>query len=379
MATAGPAVIDLPAAAPSQRAEDAPSLGALSARRLLVLLAFSVFMLGSAVLLAPAVSDLPDLWARVGEGDPRWLAAAFGLEILSFLGHIVLFRAVCVDGGSRIGLRASTQITLAGHAATRLLATAGAGGMALTAWAMRRSGMARADVASRLVTFLVLLYGVYMVALVVGGVGLATGVLPGGGPLLVTLVPALFGALVIAAVLVAQRLGDRPAPRAGRVARGRALLVPVGAGVRDARALIRRGNAGLLGAIMWWGFDIAVLWACFEAFGDAPPVTVLVFAFFVGTLANTLPLPGGIGGVEGGMVGALVAFGVDPGLALLAVLGYRVFAFWLPIAPGALAYLDLRRTVARWAAEDAGEAPVAPLPRHRREGDERLCAACASA
>jgi hypothetical protein len=85
-------------------------------------------------------------------------------------------------------------------------------------------------------------------------------------------------------------------------------------------------------------------------------------------LANTLPLPGGIGGVDGGMIGALIAFGVDPGLAVLAVLGYRGFAFWLPIAPGALAYLQLRRTIAGWGeeAEDLGDhgdaLPVALRP-----------------
>jgi uncharacterized membrane protein YbhN (UPF0104 family) len=377
MAAVATAPVEVPA-----DSHDGPSLGGLSPRRLLVLLALSALMLASLALLAPAIADLPDLWRRISHGDPRWLAAALGLEALSFLGHIVLFRAVSVDAGSRIGMRASTQITLAGHAATRLLATAGAGGVALTAWAMRRAGMSRGDVAARMVTFLVLLYGVYMGALVVGGLGLATGALPGGGPLAVTLVPAILGAVVIAAVLYAQRLGGGGAPSASRRGRARALLAPVGAGVRDARALIRRGNPGVLGALMWWGFDIAVLWACFEAFGDAPPAAVLVVAFFVGTLANTLPLPGGIGGVEGGMVGALVAFGTDPGLALLAVLGYRVFAFWLPIAPGVLAYLDLRRIVARWEAEDAGEAVAAAPPRRRivpRETDDGLCAACARA
>src|SRR5436190_174405 len=80
-----------------------------------------------------------------------------------------------LDERGRIGLRASIEITLAGHAATRLLASAGAGGVALTAWAMRRSGMARATVAARMTTFLVLLYSIYMGALVIGGVGLATG------------------------------------------------------------------------------------------------------------------------------------------------------------------------------------------------------------
>src|SRR6185312_3820834 len=94
---------------------------------------------------------------------------------------IVLFRAVSVDGSRRIGLRASTEITFAGHAATRLFASGGAGGVALTAWALRRAGMARAEVAARMTTFLVLLYSVYMAALVIGGLGLAVGLLPGGG------------------------------------------------------------------------------------------------------------------------------------------------------------------------------------------------------
>jgi hypothetical protein len=134
----------------------------------------------------------------------------------------------------------------------------------------------------------------------------------------------------------------------------RRTLAPVGAGVRDARRLARSGNAGLLGAIMWWAFDIAVLWACFEAFGNSPAIAVIVVAYFVGTLANTLPLPGGIGGVEGGIIGTLVAFGVDPSLALIAVLAYRGFAFWLPIVPGVVAFVTLRRTVATWAEEDAG-------------------------
>ena len=233
------AVATAPAEMPAGM-QDGPSAGALSLRRFLVPLAVSALLLGSVVLLAPAVADLPDLWERISDGDPRWLAAALGLEALSFLGHIVLFRAVSVDAGSRIGMRASTQITLAGHAATRLLATAGAGGVALTAWAMRRAGMSRADVAARMVTFLVLLYGVYMGALVVGGLGLAPGPLPGGraaGPS--RRARDLRRRPVIGAVLYAQRLSAAPPPAPPATRRGRATarpLVPVGAGVRDARA-----------------------------------------------------------------------------------------------------------------------------------------------
>jgi uncharacterized membrane protein YbhN (UPF0104 family) len=334
--------------------EPAP-LGGVSARRLLLLGGGMVLLAGSLVLLAPAVADLPDALRRLEHGDMRWLALAFGLEALSFLGHAILFRAVGVDSRGRIGLRASTEITLAGHAATRVLASAGAGGVALTAWALRRSGMERATVAARMTTFLVLLYGVYMFALLLGGGGLALGVLPGGGSPALTVVPAAFGGAVIVTALSLQRIR----PGEGRV---RAVVAPVGAGVRDALRLVRSTNPGLVGALMWWGFDIAVLWACFEAFGDSPAIGVLVVAYFVGTLANTLPLPGGIGGVEGGIIGALAAFGVDPALALVAVLAYRGFAFWLPIVPGAIAFVTLRRTVARWELEDAAPGVTAQVP-----------------
>jgi uncharacterized membrane protein YbhN (UPF0104 family) len=357
--------IDPPAGAMPPRAAEPEPFGGISVRRLAVLGGGAGLLVVSLVLVAPAVADLPDAIRRLGHGETRWLALALGLEALSFLGHAILFRAVGVDDRGRIGLRASTEITLAGHAATRLLASAGAGGVALTAWAMRRSGLDRATVAARMTTFLVLLYGVYMFALLIGGGGLALGILHGGGSPALTIVPAAFGAAVIVSALSLQLIH----PGEGRL---RATFAPVGAGVRDALRLARSADPGVLGALMWWGFDIAVLWACFEAFGDAPAVGVLVIAYFVGTLANTLPLPGGIGGVEGGIIGVLAAFGVDPALALIAVLAYRGFAFWLPILPGAIAFVTLRRTVARWEAEDALERAVDSTPWKASEGSSTI-------
>ncbi len=330
------------------RAEDSLSLGGVSARKALLLVGTATLLVVSLVLLAPTFADLSATWDRLHNGSHGWLALAFLFAVLSFAGHVILFAGVAGRGGhGRIGLQAGLQINLAANAATRLFASAGAGGIALTAWAMRRSGMERADVAARLVAFHVLLYGVYMAVLLFGGLGLYLGVLPGGGSFAITVVPAILGATVIALVAAAQVIR----PGEGRVRR---LVGPVARGVRDARSLLRAGNPAVLGALMWWGFQVAVLWACFEAFGDAPSAAVLAVAFFVGMLANLLPLPGGVGGVDGGMVGALIAFGVEPELALLAVLGYRGFVFWLPIVPGAVAYLTLRRTVARWEREDAG-------------------------
>ena len=119
-------------------------------------------------------------------------------------------------------------------------------------------------------------------------------------------------------------------------------------GIRLALRKAVHPDRAMVGAVTWWAFNIAVLWASFHAFGDAPPLAVLVQGFFVGMLGNLLPIPGGVGGVEGGMIGALIAFGVPGGLAVVSVLAYRVFAFWLPTVPGAIAYLQLRRRVQDW-------------------------------
>jgi uncharacterized protein (TIRG00374 family) len=121
--------------------------------------------------------------------------------------------------------------------------------------------------------------------------------------------------------------------------------------------MLRRRDPTALGAIVGWGFDIGTLWASFQAFGHAPPVAVLVLGYYVGTLANTLPLPGGIGGVEGGMIGSFLAFGVNGGLAVLAVLAYRTISYWLPTVPGVIAYARLRRQVSAHEAARVGTDP----------------------
>lgn len=329
---------------------------------------FGLFVLSAVAFLyfvLPKLAGLKDTWSRLDDGEPGWLIAAVALECLSFLGYVWLFRTVFVRGKTRIGWRESYQITMAGLAATRLFAAAGAGGIALTAWALRRSGMERRTVACRMVAFIVLLYTVYALALVIGGFGLYWGLFDGPAPFAITWIPAVFGAaafvLVYTTALVPDDVERRLAGWAGGrgrthrwLARLAAAPAALAAGVRTAVGIVRDREWGVLGGAVWWGFDIATLWAAFHAFsGDTPEIAVIVVAYFVGMLGNTLPLPGGIGGVDGGMIGAFVAFGVDFGLATVAVLTYRAFAFWLPTVPGAIAYLQLRKTVAGWRAEPA--------------------------
>jgi uncharacterized membrane protein YbhN (UPF0104 family) len=332
----------------------------LTRGRLFASLLFVVSTVAFLYFVLPKLLGLRDTWSRIQHGDPLWLAVAALLEVCSFGGYVVLFRGVFVRGRTRIGWRVSYEITMAGLAATRLFASAGAGGVALTAWALRRSGMEPRTVACRMIAFMALLYGVFMGALVVDGLGLYF--LSDDGPFAITVVPAIFGGGVIVIFLAVSFLpadADRLVAhwshrgRLGRLA-GYAATAPAAAasGVRTAISLVGERNPALLGAIAWWGFDLCVLWASFHAFGGSPQMAVVVMAYFVGQLGNVLPLPGGIGGVDGAMIGAFSALGVSSSLAVVSVLAYRAFAFWLPTLPGAVAYLQLRRTVHRW--QDTG-------------------------
>jgi len=332
---------------------------AITRRSAITLVLFVLSAVAFLYFVLPKLSGLGATAHRIERGDTWWIAIGVFLELLSFAGYVVLFRSVFVRGPTLIGWRESYQVTMAGLAATRLFAAAGAGGVALTAWALRRSGMEARLVACRMVAFMVLLYVIYAGSLLLDGVGLGTGLFPGGGSFAITIVPAivaaiLFGVAGAMALLpgdIERRL-ERWAAGSGRLAHwvARAVTVPAlaASGVRTAIDLIRSRDPGVLGAPAWWGFDVCVLWACFHAFGSPPAFTVILMSYFVGMLGNLLPLPGGLGGVEGGMIGAFAAFGVDFNLALLSVLSYRAISFWLPTLPGAIAYFQLRRTVARW-------------------------------
>jgi len=310
----------------------------------------------------PRLAGLDATWHRIEQGDPWWLALALGFCALSFGGYVLLFRYVFVEGGARLGLRESYEITMASLAATRIFAAGGAGGIALTAWAMRRAGMAARTVADRTMVFLVLTYVVYMVTMLVTGVALRLGILAGPAPFALTVVPAVFAAIAILLTLLLsltptdlRRRVERAGVGEGRVARlaAKAATLPaaMSAAVRHSIDHVRARDPALLGSIAYWGFNVAVLWASFRAFGEAPPWSIVVMGYFVGMLGNLLPLPGGVGGVDGGMIGAFIGFGVDSGLAVVAVLTYRAIAFWLPTIPGAIAFFQLRRTVARWREE----------------------------
>jgi putative heme transporter len=355
--------------------EDLEGVGAFQAlladRRKLVsgMLLFLLLVVGIYVVF-PKLVGLDDAVKKLGNADPVWLAIAVGFNVGAFGAYVALFRGVLAGTRDdelrrRLNFRASYQITMAGLAATRIFSAAGAGGIVLTYWALRKAGMERRRSACRMVAFLVLTYAVYTGALVIFGILLRTSVLPGDNPVAGTIVPAVVSACVMAGfaliALIPQDIERRIQKFAGgyrrtryltRLAKGPATLA---SGVRTAIAYVRHPRRGALavgGAVGFWAANIGVLWASFEAFGGDVPVGVLVQGFFVGMAANLIPSPaGGVGSVDAGMIGAFVLFGIDESIVFPAVLTYRVIAFWLPIPPGIVAFIQLRKTVARWEAE----------------------------
>jgi uncharacterized protein (TIRG00374 family) len=280
-----------------------------------------------------------------------------------FWGYIEMFRGVFSKVAKGvIGRTEAYLITMAGLAASRIFAAGGAGGLVLQAWALRQAGLPKRVVADKTISFLVLTYFPYAAAVIICGLGLRIGIFPGEAPFAMTVVPAAIAVVMmgIAALILLvptdlQRRLDGFARRTGWLGRIAQKLASIpaasSAGLHDAIKHLRSRDPALLGAVAFWAFQIAVLWAAFRAFGDAPPLAVLIQAFFVGMLGNLLPIPGGVGGVEGGMIGAFAAFGVDAGLAVVAVLVFRALTFWLPLLPGVISFFKLRARVEVWRRE----------------------------
>ena len=341
-------------------------------------IALVVLIIVAIYVLFPKIVGADEALSNFDEAKWYWILVAIGFNVVAFGAYVALFRGVL--GGTRddnahrrLDLRASYQITMAGLAATRIFSAAGAGGIVLTYWALRKAGVPRRRAACRMVAFLVLTYFVYTLALVAFGVLLRSGVLAGQAPLAGTVVPAaISGGLIVLFLMIAaipddfeRRIdhyahGYRRARFLKRIATGPATLAM---GTRTAIAYIRHPRRGLLalgGAAGFWAANIGILWASFEAFGGHVPFGVLVQGFFVGMAANLIPSPaGGVGAVDAGMIGAFSIFGVDESVVFPAVLTYRVIAFWLPIPPGIVAFVQLRGTVAGWERE-RGSLAAAP-------------------
>jgi uncharacterized protein (TIRG00374 family) len=295
-----------------------------------------------AIVLLSAVPSLQGVGERITNIQPGWVSLAIVLELLSCLGYVVAFELVFY----RLPRPLAARIAWSELAANTVLSVGGAGGLGLGAWVLRQKGRPAARIARHSVVLFLLTSAPSVGAMIIVGVGMAIGIFDGPNAFALTILPALIAAAAIVAVLLVPRwaapITERQHHQHRRLA---AALRALTGGVQESVIVLRQLDWRLLGAVGYWLFDVAVLWICFRALGHAPPLGVIVMGYLIGQLASAAPVPGGIGLVEGGLLGALLLYGVAATPAAAAILVYRAIALWLPALLGGIAFIALRRTI----------------------------------
>jgi len=346
IACIGPAVFESPAGRMP---------GELRSRHLLVRVAEITAVIAVIGLAITALPGLDEVRGRLQGVDPVWIVALVAAEIASCGGYVLVFRSTFC---SQMSWGLSYDIAMAELAANSLLPAGGAGGLALGVWALRQAGMPTGHIARRTVAFFIVTSAANFFALVLVGIGVFVGIVAGRGSVALTLVPALIAALGMLLVGFSPRLlrslGQRGASADPGRWLGRARVVlrsGLGAaadGVEEAIALLRAHSFGVVvGSFAYMAFDIAALGFGFAAIGLAPAFGVLVLGYLIGQLGNLIPVPGGIGGTEGALIGIFALYGVDLTQATVAVLIYRLFQLLIPAFLGAPAFVLLRRKLVR--------------------------------
>jgi uncharacterized membrane protein YbhN (UPF0104 family) len=334
----------------------------LSPRHLVRRLVVLVVLVG---VVAAAVGSLPGLGtlrSRFSQADPFLLALIGVLKLGSCLSNVVAFRDVFCP---RMSWRFSYQLGMAEQATNVLLPTGGAGGLALGAWALRQGGMAAEHIGRRSVSFFVLTSIPNFACAAVLGPLLLTGLFSGHVPVVPTVILTCLAWVSAAVIAALPRLLGRidPDKQTGTImSRVRSAAILLDRGIRDTGSLLRsRRWRAIGGAIGYLAFDIAALIVGFAAFGGGLPLGPLVFAYVIGQLGGLIPLPAGLGGTDGGLIGAMVLYGSSLPEAAAAVLAYRAFQLGVPALLGSAAFIQLRRTLSGSAAPAADCAPMADV------------------
>jgi uncharacterized membrane protein YbhN (UPF0104 family) len=328
-------------------------------RRRLIELALVLAVVVVAVLVGPGLGSLRK---HLDEASPGWVAAGVGFELLSALSYVVVFRTVFCQ---RMSWRLSYQIGMAEQGANSVLSISGAGGLALGAWALHRGGMRTEHIARRTVAFFILTSLTNVGGVIVFAALYAVGILgDDANPALTYTFGALAAAVTVVVLALPSLLRAKPPPRdpasSRRAAAMRWVRYSLGQGIRDGLVLLRRRPIGVLsGSLGFMVFDIAVLGVCFRAFGHSTSVGILTLGYLIGQLGGNIPLPGGIGGVDAGLVGTFALYHQPLAVTAAAVLVYHAIALWLPALLGSIAFVQLRRTLRREREPAAMCAPLA--------------------
>jgi uncharacterized membrane protein YbhN (UPF0104 family) len=333
-------------------------------RRLRSGIAWTVALAALLIAIGMAIPDLRGVLDRAVDASVWWLVLALALELASCLGYVATVRLVLNRGPAREVRR----LAWAEMAFGAVVPIGGAGGLAVGAWAMRAWGISWSRIANRSAVIFLLTSGINAAVLGIAGLGVWLGVGSAKSGVVYGLLPALvgFGAIALFVGLARVPSMRLPGRRGGRV---HSALEAAAGWVRATEEVVFRPHWRLLGAVGYLLFDIAVLWACLRAVGAHPPVLALIAGYQIGYLANLVPIPGGLGVLDGGLLGALLLYGIAAPRAAAAVVLYHAIALWLPTLGGTVGFARLRGVVAARGGVRARERlpelePPLPAPAH---------------
>ncbi len=316
-------------------------------RRLLTILVLGVCVI-TALL---AVPDLRPVAGEIADMNPALVAAALGLELASCVSFVVIFRLFFRP----IPRTIAREMAWSQMGSGALLPGGGAGSLAVGGWLLHLAGMSTEQIVRRSSGLFFLTSAINVFTLAAAGLLLLLGITDGPHDGLRAGLPVIAALVATSLVLGLPSLMRRVSTKHPKAA----WLQDIGVGIPAARDALIRPTWRLLGALGYLLFDIAVLWTTFAAVGPLPPLAPLIVAYLAGYLANAIPIPGGIGVLDSGLVGALTLYGLPVTHAAAAVLVYHAIAFWIPTLGGTLAYARLRP---RLATSDERElAPARPI------------------
>ncbi len=289
--------------------------------------------------LLVAVPSLESVENEILHMPIGWVLLGVGCEVMSCVGYIVVFLMVF----DRVPFRFGARVALSEMAFGAAVALGGAGSVAVGAWLLIERGARPSRVAERSAVLFLLTSGVNMLTLAAAGLGTWFGLLPGKHDALLTLLPGAASALGFLAILalpwVTERfIADR---HSGRVATWACAMATT---IRTTARLLFSADWRLIGAYAYLWFDIAVLWLCFKATGHPPPLGALIIGYQIGYLSNLIPIPGGIGVLDGSFVGLFVLFGINGTVATSATIVYHAISLWIPATWGTISFVLLRRS-----------------------------------
>lgn len=294
------------------------------------------------VALLLAVPGLSKVGHALRHAKLTWVGVAVAFEVLSNVGYELVVMLVFPAAPRRFAGR----LALAESALGAAVSVGGAGSLALGAWVLHTLGVSNKRIIERSAVLFIATSAVNVIVLAVSGLGVAVGVFSGPSNLLLTLVPGLVGVAAVVAFVALPRIVARSEHRLASHRRWAAVLRTTAEGVRGAERILLTTEWRTIGAWAYLLCDIAVLWLCLHALGQSPPFAAVVLAYQIGYLANAIPIPGGIGVLDAGLVGMLVLYGIPSTAATGAELAYHAIALWVPSLLGTAAFILMRRQIA---------------------------------